>query len=53
MKKKRGEEKKKRRREEEEEEEKKGMKTRHLYGNYEYGMLCFCLELVWKCLYGY
>ena len=24
-----------------------------LYGNFEYGMLCFCMELVWKCLYGY
>ena len=24
-----------------------------MYGNLEYGMLCFCMELVLKCLYGY
>ena len=35
-------------REKEEEEERYGK-----YVNFEYGMLCFCIELVWKCLYGY
>ena len=40
-------------REEEEEEEEE-----ERYGNYLsmellYGWLCFCMELVWKCLYGY
>ena len=47
--------KRERRREEEEEEEEKGEER---YGNYLcmellYGWLCFCMELVWKCLYGY
>ena len=62
MKKKRGEKKKqKKKKKKKKKQKRKGMETMILYGNFEYGMLCFCMELVWKLfvygslwvLYGY